>query len=306
VTCAKTAVSDVEAELRPGVADQPERDVCAGEAPGYLLLFDAGCRLLKGSRAPLVPQGAAAAGTGRHRPDSGAQEPAGVAGSRVGGAHHAVTRSALDAGRRRADAQASGRGRGALAVFPSQHAANVRRVEERSVGRRARRESRARGRWWERAVVMGLVWGVGFALLGAGMIGIDVVGAQGIPREHAHAVRQYFTGVRTACGPKPLFANADEQATVFRVDDPRPGLPPTFEVRGCPGAHQVGESDLVARRGPTDSDVMVAPPDGRAVLPFAAVLGGAVGAGAAALVAGRRRAGALASASGRLLRGLLV
>lgn len=44
-----------------------------------------------------------------HRPDSGAGQPAGVAGSRVAGGHHGVTRSALDAVRRRANSEASGR-----------------------------------------------------------------------------------------------------------------------------------------------------------------------------------------------------
>jgi hypothetical protein len=46
-----------------------------------------------------------------HRPCSGAREPARVAGSRVAGGHHEVTRSALDAVRRQADAQAEGRRR---------------------------------------------------------------------------------------------------------------------------------------------------------------------------------------------------
>ena len=47
--------------------------------------------------------------TPSHRPDSGAGEPAGVAGSRVAVGHHGVTRSALDAARRRADSGAQGR-----------------------------------------------------------------------------------------------------------------------------------------------------------------------------------------------------
>src|SRR5690606_8636801 len=50
------------------------------------------------------------AGSSR-RPYSGAEEPAGVAGSRVVGVHHAVTRSALDAVRRRAESGAEGRRR---------------------------------------------------------------------------------------------------------------------------------------------------------------------------------------------------
>jgi hypothetical protein len=45
------------------------------------------------------------------RPDSGAWEPAGVIGSRVAGGHHGVTRSALDAVRRRAESGAQGRRR---------------------------------------------------------------------------------------------------------------------------------------------------------------------------------------------------
>lgn len=44
-----------------------------------------------------------------HRTHSGAQEPGGVAGSRVHGVHREATRSALDAVRSRADAQAMGR-----------------------------------------------------------------------------------------------------------------------------------------------------------------------------------------------------
>lgn len=50
------------------------------------------------------------AGSSR-RPCSGAEEPAGVAGSRVDGVHHAVTRSALDAVRRWAESGAEGRRR---------------------------------------------------------------------------------------------------------------------------------------------------------------------------------------------------
>ena len=46
-----------------------------------------------------------------HRPCSGAEEPAGVAGSRVDGVHHAVTRSALDVVRRWAESEAEGRRR---------------------------------------------------------------------------------------------------------------------------------------------------------------------------------------------------
>lgn len=46
-----------------------------------------------------------------HRSDSGAGEPAGVAGSRVAGGHHGVTRSALDAARRWAESGAQGRRR---------------------------------------------------------------------------------------------------------------------------------------------------------------------------------------------------
>ena len=49
-----------------------------------------------------------------HRPDSGAGEPAGVVGSRVAGGHHGVTRSALDAARRRAESGAQGRREQAL------------------------------------------------------------------------------------------------------------------------------------------------------------------------------------------------
>ena len=47
--------------------------------------------------------------TRSHRPDSGAGQRAGVAGSRVAGGHRAATRSALDAARRRADSGVSGR-----------------------------------------------------------------------------------------------------------------------------------------------------------------------------------------------------
>ena len=48
-----------------------------------------------------------------HRTDSGAGQHAGVAGSRVAAGHRAATRSALDAVRRRADSEASGRRLGA-------------------------------------------------------------------------------------------------------------------------------------------------------------------------------------------------
>lgn len=47
--------------------------------------------------------------TPSHRPDSGAGEPAGLVGSRVAVGHHGVTRSALDAARRRAESGAQGR-----------------------------------------------------------------------------------------------------------------------------------------------------------------------------------------------------
>jgi hypothetical protein len=50
--------------------------------------------------------------TRSHRPDSGAGEPDGVVGSRVAAGHHEVTRSALDATRRRAESGAQGRRRG--------------------------------------------------------------------------------------------------------------------------------------------------------------------------------------------------
>ena len=50
------------------------------------------------------------------RPDSGAKELGGVAGSRVAGGHHAVTRSALEAVRSLADAQAKGRWLGGLVI----------------------------------------------------------------------------------------------------------------------------------------------------------------------------------------------
>jgi hypothetical protein len=52
-----------------------------------------------------------ASATQSHRPDSGAGEPAGVVGSRVAAGHHGVTRSALDAARRRAESGAPGRRR---------------------------------------------------------------------------------------------------------------------------------------------------------------------------------------------------
>ena len=56
MTCGNSLASDVEAELRPGVADQPELHVCAGQGSGHLSLPDAGCRFPKSSRAPNVPQ----------------------------------------------------------------------------------------------------------------------------------------------------------------------------------------------------------------------------------------------------------
>lgn len=49
--------------------------------------------------------------TGSHRSDRGAGEPVGVGGSRVAAGHHVVTRSALDAARRRAEGGAQGRRR---------------------------------------------------------------------------------------------------------------------------------------------------------------------------------------------------
>lgn len=63
-------------------------------------------------------------GTRSHRPDSGAGEPAGVVGSRVAAGHHAVTRSALDAARRRAESGAAGRRRsfGAVCLYPARMA----------------------------------------------------------------------------------------------------------------------------------------------------------------------------------------
>lgn len=65
-----------------------------------------------GHRRDLALDGNGAQGesdTRSHRPDSGAGEPAGVVGSRVAAGHHVVTRSALDASRRRADGEAQGR-----------------------------------------------------------------------------------------------------------------------------------------------------------------------------------------------------
>lgn len=128
----------------------------------------------------------------------------------------------------------------------------------------------------------GLVWGVGFALFGALMVGIDYVGAHGVPRERAQVVRVHLTGERTACGAKAFWDNTDEEAAVFDVRDPRPGLPSTFEVRGCRGAFPVGFSGLVARTGPSADEAMVDPPDGFDVLRLAAALGGIAGVGAAA------------------------
>ena len=54
-----------------------------------------------------------------HGPCSGAEEPAGVAGSRVDGVHHGVTRSALDAVRRWAESEAEGRRREGEAIAPA-------------------------------------------------------------------------------------------------------------------------------------------------------------------------------------------
>jgi hypothetical protein len=57
----------------------------------------------------LLLAGAALSVTESRRADGGAEEPGGVAGSTVAGGDHAVTRSAVDAVRSRADAQPSGR-----------------------------------------------------------------------------------------------------------------------------------------------------------------------------------------------------
>lgn len=119
-------------------------------------------------------------------------------------------------------------------------------------------------------------------LLGALLVGIDYVGARGVPRERVHVVRVYLTGHRTNCGYRAIFDNADEEAAVFQVDHPRPGLPSTFQFRGCPGTFPVGYSGVVARAGGADADAMVDPPDGLDVLGFAATLGGITGAAALA------------------------
>lgn len=117
------------------------------------------------------------------------------------------------------------------------------------------------------------LYGVGCAVLIGLFVGSDYLGVRGVPRERAHVVRVYFTGERTACGPRAIVASDDEEASVFKVDDPRPGFSSTFVVRGCPDSFPVGFTGYVVRTGPADEDVVVDPPNGSDVPAFAVIVG---------------------------------
>ncbi len=130
------------------------------------------------------------------------------------------------------------------------------------------------------AALTGIGWGVGFAIFGAVLVGIEAVWVSGVPRESAEVVRISTIDDPFACGGR--YRN-DGQAdvVVFEVVDPRPGFPTTFEVQVCPDSYAIGEQVVIARRR-TDEEPTVDPPAAWEVPVFAAALGGAIGVGALA------------------------
>lgn len=146
-------------------------------------------------------------------------------------------------------------------------------------------------RSWTRAELRD---GVFYAVLAAGgtllivgpLSGADYLAARGLPREQAQVVAVTPSGTRVACG-RSIFPDADGYEYRYRVTNPRPGLPEEYTVLDCPDFREIGDSDTIARSGPTSDDVQLHPPTSAAeaagvALLLSAVVGGMVMAAYAA------------------------
>lgn len=131
---------------------------------------------------------------------------------------------------------------------------------------------------WMSATLLGVGWGVGFALFGAILVGIDAASVNGVPRERAEVVRVTISETRLGCEGGDA-NDSPSEVVGFEVAQPRAGFPSTFEIEACPDIYTVGEHVTIARRHGEDEPA-VDPPSGWDIPVFAASLGGAVGAGA--------------------------
>ena len=105
---------------------------------------------------------------------------------------------------------------------------------------------------------------------------IDYFPARGQEREEAVLATVALSGGRTSCGYRAFLDNTDEYVYTYRVESPADGLPPTFQVYGCPDLGLEGEVRRVARGGTgEDAEIYLDPFDTFLdVVAFSALLSG--------------------------------
>lgn len=109
-----------------------------------------------------------------------------------------------------------------------------------------------RSAWWVQ-IGHGLLWG-GFTMLVAGVLGLqDVAHDVRVPRERAQVVAIERSGRLVEC--PDVDGTVAEHVAVLQVEDPRPGLPATARLPGCPDDHPVGKRITVLRLGPAGAQV---------------------------------------------------